>query len=261
MGGRDNRRARTGARVGSVLLILTLALAITAALTALAQPRGAPNVEELVFPVPDLGGMRYTISLPEGPEGPEGDEPGEARPLVLALHPGGAQTPYYGGAFLRQVVEPALRDWDAIIVAPDCPTRAWTSTTAESAVLALLDDVLANYAVDRDRVLVTGFSLGGRGTWFMATHHPDVFTGAIAIAGSPSDDPLDALGDMPVSIIHSRDDEVVAIGPAREAANTLKDRQHPVLFTELRGIGHFQMGGYIDALRQAGEWMMEQWER
>ena len=233
-------------------LILVAALALTTAV----QPGGAQSarVQQLVFPIPELGEMPYALSVPASYEA------SNPRPLVLALHPGGARTPYYGGAFMRQVVQPALGRWEAIIVAPDCPTRAWTSATAERAVLALLDAILEDYAIDRDRILVTGFSLGGRGTWFMATRHPDVFSGAIPIAGSPGDDSLDALGSMPVHIIHSRDDDVVPIGPAREAAKTLEERRHPVRFTELRGIGHFAMGGYINALSQAGAWMMERWE-
>ena len=228
-------------------------------LTAVVHLGGAQRaeVQELVFPSPEPNGMRYALLVPAG------YDVSDPRPLVLALHPGGGRTPYYGGGFMRQIVEPALRSWDAIIVAPDAPTRAWTSETAERAVLELLDSILEDYTIDRDRILVTGFSLGGRGTWFMATRHADVFTGAIPIAGSPGDDSLDldGLESMPIHIIHSRDDEVVPYAPARAAAAALRERGHPVWFTELRGIGHFAMGGYVDVLRQAGDWMMEQWER
>ncbi|MDP6607425.1 MAG: prolyl oligopeptidase family serine peptidase [Dehalococcoidia bacterium] len=198
--------------------------------------------------------MRYAISVPAGYDA------SDPRPLVLALHPGGGRTPYYGEGFLRQIAEPALRSWDAIFVAPDAPTGRWANATAEDAVMALIDSVIADYAIDEDRILVTGFSLGGRGTWFLATRHADRFTGAIPIAGSPADDDLDGLGSMPIHIIHSRDDEVVAFGPAREAGDALQARDHPVWFTELRGIGHFAMGGYVDPLRAAGVWMLDQWE-
>ncbi len=113
---------------------------------------------------------------------------------------------------------------------------------------------------DRTRVLVTGFSLGGRGTWFFATGHPELFTGAISIAGSPANEPLDALGDMPIAIIHSRADEVVPFGPAEAAAQALEAAKHPVRFTVLEGVGHFAMGGYVSALRDAGDWIVEQWD-
>ncbi len=229
-------------------------IATVAALTAVTLGGAqSARVQELVFPIPE-GEMRYALSVPDG------YEPGNPRPLVLALHPGGGRAPYYGGAFMRQVVGPALRDWEAIIVAPDAPTRRWTSATAERAVIALLHAVMEDYAVDRDRILVTGFSLGGRGTWFMATRHADLFTGAIPIAGSPDDDALDGLGSMPVHIIHSQDDEVMPFAPTLAAAQTLEDRRHPVRLTALDGVGHFAMGSYIEPLRLAGDWMRARWD-
>ena len=95
----------------------------------------------------------------------------------------------------------------------------------------------------------------------MATHHRERFTGAIPMASRPREFPLDQIGTMPVYVIHSRDDEVVPIGPARDAAETLRAGGAPVEFLELTRIGHFAMGGYVDALRQAGRWMWAQWER
>lgn len=241
---------RTAGIAPVVPLITVVCLAPAVVRLGAAQTTG---VHELVFSVLDADGMRYALSLPADYDA------SRPRPLVLALHPGGGGAPYYGGSFMRHVVEPALRGWAPIIVAPDCPTRAWTSPAAERAVIALLESVMAEYAIDRTRILVTGFSLGGRGAWFFATRHADLFTGAIPMAGSPGDDPLDALGSMPVHIIHSVDDDVVPIGPARAAAEALEHRQHPVEFTELDGIGHFDMGGYVATLSMAGDWMQQRW--
>ena len=161
---------------------------------------------------------------------------------------------------MRGVVEPALRDWNALIIAPDAPTRSWATDVSEEAVLALVEQVTSRFAVDWDRVLVTGFSLGGAGTWFFATRHADLFTGAIPMAAAIRDVSLDGLGSMPVHIVHSRDDEVVPYGPAAEAAANLEARGHPVKLIELFGVGHYSMGAYVDALRQAGDWMREQWD-
>ena len=160
---------------------------------------------------------------------------------------------------MRQIFEPALRALNAVVVAPDVPTRRWTSEVSDRGVMALLEQILATYTIDRTRILVTGFSLGGRGTWFFATRHPDFFTGAIPIAGRPGDDPLDALGDMPVHIIHSRADDVVPFGPAEEAARQLEEAGGRVAFTALDRVSHYAMGGYVRALRDAGDWMIGQW--
>ena len=225
--------------------------AALAAVVTLAGAQGA-RVQQLVFPISE-GEMRYALAVPDG------GEPGTPRPLVLALHPGGGRAPYYGGAFMRQVVGPALGHWGAIIVAPDAPTRTWTSGTSERAVIALVRAIMADYSIDPSRILVTGFSLGGRGTWFMATRHADLFTGAIPIAGSPGEDSLDGLGSMPVHIIHSQDDEVMPFAPTLAVAQALQDRRHPFRLTELQDVGHFSMGSYIEPLKLAGDWMRDQW--
>ena len=220
-----------------------------------AQTQAAPDVTETVFELASGDEMRYAISLPAGYDG-DSDDP---RPLILALHPGG-RARYYGSDFMQRIVDPALRGWGAVIVAPDVPTRSWATEGSEQAVLALLDDVLENHTIDRTRILVTGFSMGGRGTWYMATRHAELFTGAIPIAGSRGDDSLDGLGAMPVYLIHSPDDEIVPYGPAAETAQLLAERGHQVQMTRLAGASHYMMGDYVAPLRTAGEWMKEQWQ-
>ena len=220
-----------------------------------AQTREAPRVTETVFELARGEEMLYAISLPAGYDG----DPDDPRPLILALHPGG-RARYYGSDFMRRIVDPALRGWGAIIVAPDVPTRNWANRDSEQAVLALLNDVLETYVIDRAQILVTGFSMGGRGTWYLATRHADLFTGAIPIAASRGNDSLDGLEAMPVHLIHSPGDDVVPYEPAEETALLLEERGHRVHMTRVPGAGHFSMGGYIAPLRAAGEWMTEQWQ-
>jgi predicted peptidase len=218
-----------------------------------AQAGGRPTVEHLSFEIEGHGAMPYAVSVPAG------YDPATPHPLILALHPGGAQGSYYGSRNMRTIFEPALRGLNAVVVAPDAPTRRWATDVSDRGVMALLNQILDEYTIDRARILVTGFSLGGRGTWFFATRHPDFFTGAIPIAGRPGDDPLDALGGMPVHVIHSRADDVVPFGPAEEAARQLEEAGGTVAFTALDRVGHYAMGGYVRSLRDAGDWMLEQW--
>jgi predicted peptidase len=69
--------------------------------------------------------------------------------------------------------------------APDGPRRGWDIETLN----AMLDDVLAKYAVEQDRVYLTGLSMGGNGSWAWATANPERFA---ALARS-------AAGGMPAS--------------------------------------------------------------
>lgn len=214
-----------------------------------------PGTYEELLDRPDGSVLRYAISIPKG------YEPDRPRPLVLALHYGGEVTPYYGKGFLVQLVEPGVKSLGAILVAPDCPSRSWTDPTSESEVMALIEHILANYSVDRKRILVTGFSLGGRGTWHMASRHPDVFSAAIPMAGWPSDDMVEKIGDMPICIVHSVDDEVVDMEPTKEAVKNLEARDALVKLITVRGITHYQVSDYAKYLKQAVGWIEEQWEK
>jgi predicted peptidase len=125
-----------------------------------------PRVSETALELADGSVLRYAIALPDGYDG----SAGEPRPLVVALHPGGRSV-YYGGSFMRSVVEPALRSWGAVMIAPDVPDRSWATPRSEQAIVSLVEHVLEQHAIDRARVLITGFSMGGRGTWYMAARH------------------------------------------------------------------------------------------
>ena len=93
-------------------------------------------------------------------------------PLILAFHYGGKLTNFYGKKFVTVLIEPALKDVEAIIVAPDCPERRWESPVSERAVMDLLNYICQEYKVDSRRILVTGYSMGGVGTWHLAARHP-----------------------------------------------------------------------------------------
>jgi len=228
--------------------------ALAAALLGFLQPP-APGLHRSTFPLEGRDPMPYAIAIPRGYDGQD------ARPLVLALHPGGGRIPYYGAAFVEQIVGRGLDGVHAVIVAPDCPTQAWTDPIADQAVMALLARVLADYRIDRRRILVTGFSLGGRGTWFMASHHADVFTAAIAMAAPTGDETLDRLATIPTYVIHSREDQVVPFAPAERTARALEKLGRPIRFEALDAASHYDMGAYVEPLRRAGRWVTDRWKR
>ena len=226
-------------------------LLTTALLATLAQPARGPGLHNATIEVDAVGTVTYGLWVPRDYDA------GEPRPLVLALHPGGSPGPGYGMQFLRGIVAPALQEWGAVIASPDAPGRRWDNEASERGVLALIDDMRANYAIDPARILVTGFSMGGRGTWYMASRHPDLFAAAIPMAArSDSDDAL-RVGDMPVFIIHARDDEVVPFEPAERLAQEMGARGQTVSFLPLEGVGHFRMG--VAPLRTAGDWVQQRW--
>jgi predicted peptidase len=224
------------------------------ALAAVMLQPPVSRFQRLTFRASDGTKLLYGRAIPED------YDPRRPRPLVVALHPGGQRTPFYGDQYMRQIYLPGLADLDPIMVAPDCPTPAWSDPAADQAVMALIDNVMAEYAIDRRRVLVTGFSLGGSGTWFMSAHHPDRFTAAVVLAGR-TDESLEQLAKIPTYIIHSRDDEIVPFAQAEQRAAGLSALGRVVKFEALQGLGHYAMRGYVGALQRAGRWVAERWEK
>ena len=223
---------RTASLAGLAVLSAPLALAAQSGGPTDGAQLGAPVVQETALEMEDGSLLRYALSLPAGYEASDGTP----RPLVLALRP-----------------------WGAVMVAPDVPDRSWTTERSEQAIMELLHHVFEAYAIDRERVLITGFSMGGRGTWHNAALHPELFTAAIVMAGSPEGVDLEALSSTPLYLIHSPDDEVVPFEPVESAYRDLAARGHPVQFQALPGASHYQMGSYAEALADAGTWVGQRW--
>ncbi len=228
---------------------------LAAALGAALSLPATPGIHELTTDIPEVGPVLYAVSVPKG------YKPDRPAPLVLVLHSGGERMRYYGSAFTKLLVEPALGDLKAIMLAPDCPSASWSDPAAEKTVLTLIDAVMKEYAIDRTRVLVMGYSMGGRGTWFMAAKHPELFTAAIPMAASIGNIAPADLGRMPTYVVHSRADQVVPFGPAEQNAKQLARDGKPVRFEALDDLQHFDMVSYVDALKRAGRWINGQWKR
>jgi predicted peptidase len=230
-----------------------LPLLLLAVSTLVAQAP-SPAFAQRTFKAPDGSSMRYGLSVPGN------YDKSRPRPLVLALHPGGGGTPFYGDGFMRGIVLPGLNELAPIMIAPDAPGGSWTDARAEQAVMALVSAVLDEFAVDRRRIAVVGFSLGGAGAWFLSARHADQFTAAIVMAGR-TQEPLANLAKVPTYVIHSRNDQVVPFDQAETRVRALEQLGRPIRFEALTGVSHHQMGGYLPALQRGGRWLGEQWAR
>ncbi|HNX48825.1 MAG TPA: prolyl oligopeptidase family serine peptidase [Thermoanaerobaculaceae bacterium] len=235
----------------AVLAVIRLVLVVSTVCATAARAAGEPTVrEEVLAP----GGQRYTISIPAGYKS------GTPVPLVLALHYGGTVTPYYGKPFLTNLVEPALRKLGAIIVAPDCTAGRWTDLQAEADILTLLGHIEETWAIDPHRTLITGYSMGGMGTWALAARHQDRFTAALIVAGQPQPGIADVAWSIPLYVIHSRDDEVVPLKPTADMVKVLQARGVRVELVVVDGLTHYQVPAFVPVLRAAVPWIKKAWK-
>ena len=227
---------------------------LVACVAALISPPGLAE-PQMRLETLNPGGRLYTLSVPDR------YSPAQPVPLVIVLHYGGPVSPHYGHLLLESVVEPGLRPLGALMVAPDCHAPAWAAPECESFVLDLVDHVVSEYAVDRKRILLTGYSKGGIGTWELAARHPSRFTAAIVMAGQPPPEIAAVDWRVPLYVIHAREDEVLGFGPTEEAVRALQGRGAPVELHILDGVTHYETQHFVRALHRALAWLERAWGR
>ncbi len=121
------------------------------------------------------------------------DYDGDPRGLTVLLPSlGGCYNQY--PVYTRSFVESLAEDHGDVVLMPEArgPGR-WFKREAEVDVFEAWRDLEGRLAVDRDRVAIAGYSMGGYGTLMYAAKYPDLFARAFAIGGPPSDDPLEGL--------------------------------------------------------------------
>lgn len=237
---------RTSAAIVAVALLWTVCAG--APLAQSVETR--PGTYELTLPD---SGRRYTLVIPRS------YGRGEAVPLIMSLHFGGPVTPFIGRSLVEQLIEPALNELGAIIVAPDSAAGSWANAAAERHVIELLDHIESNYDVDPARTLLTGYSMGGMGTWYLAPRHPELFEAAIPMAGRPQSDSSELDWQTPTYVINSTADELIPIGPTRTTVESLKARGAPIEIVVIDGITHFQIPRYRRHLEAAIPWIESVW--
>ena len=237
-------------------------LAPLATVSAALPPRQMENLPPGLHPLtirdPEGRELRFTISIPESYSAKK------PTPLILALHYGGPVTPFYAGGMIQILVEPALVELGAIIVAPDAVVRGWQNEAGwgnkpnERAVLHILKLVEDQFNIDRKKTLVTGFSMGAAGTWHFSAHHYRHFSAAIPISGRVPDD-LDCR--LPTYVIHSRDDGLIPLDAVEQSVEKLKSKGCNVHLEVVEGIPHFQTGRFVRPFKQTVPWIRKVWKQ
>lgn len=163
--------------------------------------------------------LKYLLHLPTG----YGDNQDRKWPLMLFLHGAGER-----GSDLNKVKvhgPPKLieqgKDLPFIVVSPQCPAGTWWTEQLD-ALTALLDDVQTRYAVDVNRVYLTGLSMGGFGSWALGCRYPNRFAAIVPICGGGEWFLAERLKNVPVWAFHGAKDSVVPLRQSQEMVDALK---------------------------------------
>ena len=81
---------------------------------------------------------------------------------------------------LSRLISKQIQTPDCIVLMPQSPESPWNTEELKK----LIDQVIETTKADKQHISITGFSLGGFGTWDMLNAYPTFFEAAAPIAGS-----------------------------------------------------------------------------
>jgi hypothetical protein len=154
----------------------------------------------------------YAVFVPERPAPPDGYG------LTFALHSLSANhNQYANSVYQRQLAE---RGPGSVVVTPGGRgPDGFYAGFAEADTFEVWADVARHHPIDPSWVSVTGYSMGGFGTYRLLARYPDLFARGFSIVGRPgsADDQLISLRHTPLMKWNAGADELVHVTTAEQA--------------------------------------------
>ncbi|MGD0091271.1 MAG: prolyl oligopeptidase family serine peptidase [Planctomycetota bacterium] len=200
--------------------------------------------------------LQYLLYLPAGYQDSK-----EKWPLMLFLHGAGER-----GADLEKVKvhgPPKLiakegKAFPFILVSPQCPDDGfWSSELQLEELNALLDDLVARYRIDPERIYLTGLSMGGFGTWSLACRYPGRFAALAPICGRGDPKKVERIKHVPVWVFHGAKDKTVPPKDSQDMVDALKKLGANVKFTLYPNADHDSWSETYHNL-EFYEWLLQQ---
>ena len=200
----------------------------------------------------------YILYKPENYEA----NPGKEWPLLIYLHGGSSRgndlKKLYANGPPDQIYRE--REFPFIIAAPQCPVHLRWST--DNWFEYFYNEIVSSYRIDTNRVYLTGNSLGGSGTWYLAENYPEKFAAIAPINGFTSHmdfihQNIERLYNMPVWAFHGKRDRVVPYEETAWMIERLKKYNQRVKFTTEPDMGH-EISCMIYSGTELYDWFIKQ---
>lgn len=165
------------------------------------------TLHKRVYEGGDGTSLKYVLYVPEKMEA---DEP---VPLLLYLHGSCGECVTHE----RIMKESNLQLWHCyekmtqleptILVAPAGGRGGWTRNGRAEALFGIVDGLIEEFPVDRQRIYIQGFSMGGGGTWSLIQQRPGFFAAANPQASPGRGVDPQAVKDTPIWATIGANDE------------------------------------------------------
>jgi predicted peptidase len=192
----------------------------------------------LVLKYSEKSKLNYIITLPKEYESSENS----TWPIIIFLH-----------SMVERGVNPQLlinspsgegngiipyalknKDFPFITVSPLCPDGAYWPLISSNLNL-LLEDITKTYKVNKQKIYLTGVSMGGMGVWSFSMQYPHWFAAIAPISGGiytpPMSNNITVLKSTPIWAFHDKRDPDCPIGKEQGVIDRLKKINSNVKYT------------------------------
>lgn len=203
------------------------------------------------------GSLHYWLYTPANPT--------EQMPLIVYLHGGSGKgddlnilTSVEG--FPKYLQDGELGDVRAYVVIPQCPrsNKGWEESGEE--VYPLIQTVVSQYMINKDKISLTGHSMGGTGTWSLAAAYPDLFYRIAPLSGSVSNatEEAELLKNTSVWAFVGSKDEIVPPESSENVVSEMRSLGNDSTITVFDGANHFMVPSlaYLDKSIGLIEWLV-----
>jgi predicted peptidase len=189
---------------------------------------------------------------------PEGANASNKVPLIMSLHGGVLNSNSESHKQSICWVEPGFEELGAYIIYPNSDQAVWYGSHNSIQVEALVDLATSNFHINKNKVVVAGYSDGGNGSWYFAEAYPHIFSAAIAIASSY--DPRGRI-TIPLYVIHGSADTLFPIERTESYVNESIAAGSDIQFIIADGLTHAQQCDYVTYLQDVVTWLeTEVWD-
>ncbi len=148
----------------------------------------------------------------------------ENRPLVISMH--GLNQTMYDQVNQTQIGSVADAN-KFVLVYPQAIDNSWQlwGTGDTDFILAIIDEMYDRYGIDRDRVYLSGFSMGGMMSYYAMTQIADKIAAIAPVSGFLMDGPnTNSSRPVPIIHIHGADDDFVPHSRVQECMDAWIER-------------------------------------
>jgi predicted esterase len=122
-----------------------------------------------------------------------------------------------------------------IVVSPQAPQgEGWEPQV----IIRLVRGLQSKYKIDKERIYLTGLSMGGFGTWAIAAKFPNTFAAIAPVCGGGDTADIMKLKRMPVWCFHGAKDDIVKPEESYRMVNALKKFNREVKLTVYPDANH-----------------------